>query len=205
MEQLNFALTTFTSFLAIMNPLANAPVFVGLTKGKSTAERREISKSAITTAFLIGLLFMLVGNYIFTLFGLTVAAFKIAGGILISYVGFDMLQSKRSDIQSITGDHAHSDSVAVSPLAIPILAGPGTIVTAMDASSQAAIIGVVIVVVCFLLALILNYLAFVYSDKLMRVVSDDANEVIGKLMGLILAIVGVNMVIEGIKLGFGLD
>lgn len=205
MEQLNFALTTFTSFLAIMNPLANAPVFVGLTKGKSTAERREISKSAITTAFLIGLLFMLVGNYIFTLFGLTVAAFKIAGGILISYVGFDMLQSKRSDIQSITGDHAHSDSVAVSPLAIPILAGPGTIVTAMDASSQAAIIGVLIVVVCFLLALILNYLAFVYSDKLMRVVSDDANEVIGKLMGLILAIVGVNMVIEGIKLGFGLD
>jgi multiple antibiotic resistance protein len=204
MDLLNFALTTFTAFFAIMNPIANMPIFLGLTKDRTDKEKRKISFIAIITAFFIGLAFILFGTYIFKMFGLTIPAFKIAGGVLIFYVGFEMLQSKKSNIHGHDSAAEDSYSISVSPLAIPILAGPGTLVTAMNASSHATFLHALVVVACFALILFITHLAFVYSGIIVKYMGQNIIKVIGKIMGLILSIIGVNMVIEGVKMAFGL-
>ena len=126
-----FSLTVFTGFFAIMNPIANTPIFLGLVEGEDQLTRKKIARTASFTAFVIVVLFVIIGKYLFQLFGITIPAFKITGGVLIFYVGFEMLQSKRSKIHHQEGVEP-DEGIAISPLAIPILAGPGTIVTAMN-------------------------------------------------------------------------
>jgi multiple antibiotic resistance protein len=204
MENLvTYALTVFMSFFAIMNPIANTPIFLGLVEGESRESKKKIARIASITAFLIVVSFVIAGKYIFELFGLTIPAFKITGGILIFYVGFEMLMTQKSKIHSSSNSEPKS-SPAISPLAIPILAGPGTIVTAMNSVTNASFIHIGIVSAIFALMIILTYLAFILSDLIVRKVGANLISVIGKLMGLILAIIGTGMVTEGIKLTFKL-
>lgn len=127
-----FVLATFTGFFAITNPIANTPVFLGLMEGQDDQTRRQVARKATTTAFAIVAAFTLLGKWIFSLFDLTIPAFRIAGGILIFYVGFEMLLSKPSSVHSTSHTPQDLDALSISPLAIPIIAGPGTIVTAMN-------------------------------------------------------------------------
>ena len=200
---LTFALTVFMGFFAIMNPIANTPVFLGLVGNKNEKEKKSIAKTSCITAFLIVLFFVILGKYIFELFGITIPAFKITGGILLFYVGFEMLQSKKSKIHH-QEDIEPDDGVAISPLAIPILAGPGTIVTAMNYITNGSIMHLSIVIVIFALMIFLTYLAFSLSELIVKRIGNHLIMVIGKIMGLILAIMGTEMAIEGIKLSFHL-
>lgn len=200
---LTYSLTVFTGFFAIMNPIANTPIFLGLVKGKDQVTKKRIAKKATLTAFIIVTSFVILGKYIFELFGITIPAFKITGGILIFYVGFEMLMSKSSTIQN-QQETEQDDGIAISPLAIPILAGPGTIVTAMNYVPNASFLHIGIVIGIFGLMIYLTYLAFSLSDTLVKKVGSNLISVIGKLMGLILAIIGTGMVIEGIKLAYNL-
>ena len=200
---LTFSLTVFTGFFAIMNPIANTPVFLGLVSDRDQSERKSIAKTSCITAFLIVLFFVVLGKYLFELFGITIPAFKITGGILLFYVGFEMLQSKKSKIHH-NEDIEPDDGVAISPLAIPILAGPGTIVTAMNNITDGSIIHVVIVIVIFALMIYLTYLAFSLSEFIIKKIGNHLITVVGKIMGLILAIMGTGMTVEGIKIAFKL-
>ena len=204
MENLvTYGLTVFMGFFAIMNPIANTPVFLGLVEGESKEQKKQIAKTASITAFVIVVVFVIAGKYIFELLGITIPAFKITGGILIFYVGFEMLMSKKSEIHTNSSQEEKS-SLAISPLAIPILAGPGTIVTAMNFVPNAEFIHIGIVITIFAFMIFLTYLAFSLSDLIVKKVGVNLISVIGKLMGLILAIMGTVMVTEGIKLTFKL-
>ncbi|WP_165748513.1 MarC family protein [Cellulophaga sp. Z1A5H] len=200
---ITFSLTVFMGFFAIMNPIANTPIFLGLVEGKDKEQKKKIAKTGTITAFIIVVSFIFAGKYIFELFGITIPAFKITGGILIFYVGFEMLMSKKSKIQS-PEDKEDDSSVAISPLAIPILAGPGTIVTGMNFVTNASYTHIGIVVGIFGLMILLTYWAFVLSDVIVEKIGENLISVIGKLMGLILAIIGTGMIVEGIKLSFNL-
>jgi multiple antibiotic resistance protein len=200
---LTFSLTVFMGFFAIMNPIANTPIFLGLVEGKDKEQKKKIAKTGTITAFIIVMSFILAGKYIFELFGITIPAFKITGGILIFYVGFEMLMSKKSKIHS-TEDKEDDSSVGISPLAIPILAGPGTIVTGMNFATDASYTQIGVVIGIFGLMIFLTYVAFVLSDVIVKKVGQNLISVIGKLMGLILAIIGTGMIVEGIKLSFNL-
>ena len=186
-----------------MNPIANTPVFLGLVGDKSEKDRKSVAKTSCITAFLIVLFFVVLGNYLFELFGITIPAFKITGGILLFYVGFEMLQSKKSKVHH-QEDIEIDEGVAISPLAIPILAGPGTIVTAMNYITAGSIVHLSIVILIFALMIVLTYLAFTLSELIVRKIGNHLIMVIGKIMGLILAIMGTGMTIEGIKLAFNL-
>lgn len=199
---LHFALSVFIGFFAIMNPIANTPIFLGLMDGQSKSEKRKLARTATITAFFIVAAFVIGGKYIFELFGITIPAFKLTGGILIFYVGFEMLQSKKSTIHH--QNEEIDEGLAISPLAIPILAGPGTIVTAMNYVTNASFAYVGIVLAVFALMIFLTFLAFAWSDYIVKWIGNNLITVIGKLMGLILAIMGVGMLIEGIKLAFNL-
>lgn len=198
-----FSLTVFTGFFAIMNPIANVPIFLGLVDGKSDLAKRRIAKTASITAFLIVVVFVILGKYIFELFGITIPAFKVTGGILIFYIGFEMLLSQKSKIHN-PEEVALDDGIAISPLAIPILSGPGTIVTAMNSVTDASLLRIGIVIAIFALMIYLTYWAFNLSERIVKALGANLIAVMGKLMGLILAIMGAGMTIAGIKLAFGI-
>jgi multiple antibiotic resistance protein len=188
------------SFFAVMNPIANTPIFLGLTAGENKESKKKIAKTATFTAFIIVVSFVIAGKYIFELFGLTIPAFKITGGILIFYIGFEMLMSQKAKIHS--SDSEDKSNIAISPLAIPILAGPGTIVAAMNNVTSADFVHIGIVISIFALMIYLTYLAFSFSDLIIKIMGTNLISVVGKLMGLVLAIIGTGMIVDGIKLTF---
>ena len=199
---MTYALTVFMSFFAVMNPIANTPIFLGLTAGENKESKKKIAKTATITAFVIVVSFVIAGKYIFELFGLTIPAFKITGGILIFYIGFQMLMSQKAKIHS--SDSEDKSNIAISPLAIPILAGPGTIVAAMNNVTNASLVHIGIIIFIFALMIYLTYLAFSFSDLIVKKIGANLISVIGKLMGLVLSIIGTGMVVDGIKLTFKL-
>ena len=176
---LHFAITVFIGFFAIMNPIANTPVFLGLMEGQPKQAKSKSARTATATAFFIVAAFVVGGKYIFELFGITIPAFKLTGGILIFFVGFEMLQSKKSSIHH--QNEEIDEGLAISPLAIPILAGPGTIVTAMNYVTNANFIHVGIVLGIFAIMIFLTYLAFVGSDYIVKLIGKNLITVIGKL------------------------
>ena len=198
-----YSLTVFMAFFAIMNPIANIPIFVKLTEGVSEKKKRELAKTACIVAFLIVFSFILIGQYIFKIFGLTIPAFKVFGGILIFFIGFEMLQSKKTTIH-LDGDTSFDDGLAISPLAIPILAGPGTIVTAMNFVVNGSFLSMGITIFIFALIIFMTFYAFKYSGYIVRFIGEKRFIIIGKIMGLIIGVLGANMLIQGIKLAFNI-
>ena len=199
----SYTLTVFMAFFAIMNPIANIPIFVKLTEGQNEKKKKEIAKTSTIVAFLIVLAFILIGQYIFQIFGLTIPAFKVFGGVLIFFIGFDMLHSKKTSVQ-VDNESSFDDGIAISPLAIPILAGPGTIVTAMNFVVKAHPLNLAITVFIFGVITILTYYAFIYSSYIVRFIGDKKFIIVGKIMGLIIGVLGANMLIQGIKLAFNI-
>ncbi|MBO3099444.1 MarC family protein [Gelidibacter pelagius] len=200
---LTFSITVFTGFFAITNPISNMTVFLSLTQGADERTKRDINKRANIIAFIIVTVFVLLGKYIFELFNISIPAFKITGGILIFYIGFEMLQSKKSNVKNIKDVHI-DENIAVSPLAIPILAGPGTIVTAMNFVANVTPLQVFLVIAIFGSMSLLTYITFRLSKYIVKIVGYNVISVIGKIMGLIIAIIGTGMIIEGIKISFNL-
>lgn len=196
-----FAIGVFTAFFAINSPPGNMPIFISLTKAADQKTKKKISRKATFTAFIIVTGFIILGKYIFDLFGITIPAFKITGGVLIFFVGFEMIRAQESSIDNQT-EINFNEGISVSPLAIPILAGPGTIVTAMNYVTNAGYIQLAIIVIMFALIMFLNHLAFISSEYLVRYIGKNKIIVIEKIMGLIIAIIGTSMFIEGVKLAF---
>jgi multiple antibiotic resistance protein len=200
-EYLYFTLTVFAGFFAIMNPIGGMTVFLSLTDGYSYDKKKSIAKQATLIAFIIGLCFFIFGTYLFKFFGITIPAFKITGGILLFITGLEMLQSKKSGVKHIQ-EPSLDENIAVSPLAIPLLTGPGTIVTGMNFVSNSNFFLLLIVCFIFMLVCYLNYISFLLSEKITKTVGRNIITVFGKIMGLIIAIIGTSMVIDGIKLSF---
>ncbi|KJD36367.1 membrane protein [Tamlana sedimentorum] len=200
---ITFSIAVFTAFFAITNPISNMTVFLSLTQGANKATKHDINKRSNLIAFIIVATFVLLGKYIFELFNISIPAFKITGGILIFYIGFEMLQSKKSNVKNIKDVHI-DENIAISPLAIPILAGPGTIVTAMNFVASAETAHIILVILIFGSMSLLTFITFRLSDLIVKVVGNNVISVIGKIMGLIIAIIGTGMIIQGIKISFNL-
>ena len=195
--------TVLMSFFAIMNPIANAPIFLGLTEELSAKTRKLIALRAVALAFAIVVVFALLGREIFDLFGITLPAFRIAGGVLVALVGYHLLQGRESGVHTPSEeDNQQSQdaalSIAVSPLAMPVLAGPGTLATAMSYTAEASMPGLLRIVAALALVCLLTWIAFVSSDSMVKFLGQNAIKVISRLMGLILAVIGVQMLIAGI-------
>jgi len=198
MPDVHIALGAFTGFFAIANPISIIPIFLGLTGGESTERKREIATRAILTSFAIVALFVLLGNWIFDAFSLTIPAFEIAGGLLIFRVGYEMLQADTSGIQGANEKDRRGD-IAVSPLAIPMIAGPGTIVTAMHYSTDSSLMELGIVIAAAALDFALIWLALRYSNYIQEKLGENIMTVVSKLMGLIVAVIGTHIVIQGVE------
>jgi multiple antibiotic resistance protein len=197
-----FALVSvFVSLFAIVDPLAAAPVFLALTNGYSPAEKRRVALKAVLVAGGVLLFFGLAGEYVFRVFGITIPAFRIAGGILIFKYAFDMLHGERpgpdgthEEIQSAIA----RESVGITPLGVPLLTGPGAIATMMvflaGAPSGSLRMGIY---ASALLVFVLSYVVFLGAGTLDRLLGPTGLMVTIRLMGLLLAAVAVQFVATG--------
>lgn len=197
---LEHALTVFMAFFAIMNPIANTTVFLALTGDRKASVQKQIARKSLFITFIIIVLFAVLGKSIFNLFGITLPALKITGGILIFLVGYHMLQGSNSELH--TAQESEDTEVSISPLAVPLLAGPGTIATAMNYSASGGWLEIVITVFVFALLCIITYVCFIFSTKIISIVGEQGLSLVTRLMGLILAVIGVQMLIIGINNAF---
>lgn len=189
-------ITVFLGFFAIMNPIANTAAFAGLVGRKSKSEQIKIAAKALIITFLVIISFALLGKAIFHLFGITISALRITGGILVFLVGYHMLNGQASKLHSAE-DNEESD-IAVSPLAVPLLAGPGTIATAMNYSSSGGMTGLLVTVSVFAVLCLITFVCFIFSSSILSVIGKSGLSIVTRLMGLILAVIGTQMVIIGV-------
>lgn len=206
---LTHAVTVFMAFFAIMNPISGVPVFLSLTAGDDEATTRRVALRALILAFIIVMVFSMMGKVIFDIFGLTLSAFRVTGGIIVFFIGFHMLQGNQSSVQHPSEEDKLDSqdaalSVAISPLGMPLLAGPGTIATAMNFSAGGGISAMIVTIMVFAILCVITYFFFIFGGKLVRYLGTSALGVITRLMGLILATIGTQMVIEGIRETFNL-
>jgi multiple antibiotic resistance protein len=202
-DWLSHALTVFMGFFAIMNPIANTPIFLGVTEGDDAAVRRAVAGRALLVTFLIILVFTVSGRLIFEMFGIGLPAFRITGGLLVLHIGFQMLQGEPSGVHHPGESKAPADlqgelDKAVSPLAMPLLAGPGTIATAINFSSGRGVDEAITTLSTFLVLCVITYLFFVYGERLVRYLGQRGMGIVTRLMGLILAVIGTQMVVAGV-------
>ncbi|NSL86609.1 MarC family protein [Chitinophaga sp. Mgbs1] len=199
-----FATTVFMGLLAIVNPISAIPVFMELTSYMDKKAKRNIATKSVIIAFCIILVFSVAGKLIFHVFGITLAALRVTGGILVFVIGYEMVRSKEDSTKSMKlGDQPvkadQGISVAITPLAMPLLAGPGTITTSMSYSAAKDVTHLAIVMLVYGVICYITYLLFIGGERIVKVIGTNVMMVITKMMGLILAVIGVQMLALGIK------
>jgi multiple antibiotic resistance protein len=198
-----FALLCFSSLLAIINPLSAAPMYLALTDGYLPEHRRRTLRSAIITAFLVLVVFALLGGTIFQLFGITIDAFRIAGGVIFFGIGMDMLQAKRSRVKTTEEEELEAttkEEVGVTPLGIPMITGPGAITTVMVLMTQATTplrVGVVFGAVVLVLSI--AWVVLSAAPWLMRFFGQTGLNVMTRIMGLLVTVIAVQFIVDGAR------
>jgi multiple antibiotic resistance protein len=198
-------ITVFMGFFAMLNPIGNIPVFLGMVQDFDKKTQNKVALRATITAFTIIAIFCVFGHIIFQVFGITVPAFQIAGGIIVFIIGFQMLNAKENPIHAQSEDEKEqmlkiAHDMAITPLGIPLLAGPGTISTAMNfVGAEKSITNVILVIVIFGIMCLITYLLFISSRVIAAKINPSMLKVVSRIMGLILAVIAVQMLINGIE------
>lgn len=191
--------TPLFGFLAIMNPLANAPVFLGLTGDLEPKAQRAVAVRGVLTAFIVVAGFGVAGDEILKAFGVSIPAVRAFGGLIVAHVGFQLLSKAQSTAHTPSGG-ASSDGlgVAISPLAIPILAGPGTLATTLGFTAGTGWERKLLTLSAFAVVSMLTLFAFLAAGKLVKRLGEELIDAMTKVMGMILGAIGVEMLISGV-------
>ena len=200
-DLLPFALLCFTSFFTLTNPLGTMPVFLTMTNGMNDHERKAIVRRATIVSFITLMVFTFSGQFLFKFFGISSNGFRIAGGFLIFKIGFDMLQARYSNAKLKEEEvKTYADDISITPLAIPMLCGPGAIANAimlMDDASTLSLKGTLIGIIA--LVYFITFLILQASTRLVRILGETGNNVMMRLMGLILMVIAVECFVSGLK------
>ena len=199
---LEYFLVAITGMFVIINPLTTAFVFSSLMPTANSAERVRVARRASITATLVLFVFAALGSLIFQIFGITLAAFRIAGGLILFGIGMGMLQkSEAPDREGVDAKVSGriSEDISIVPLAIPFISGPGAIATTMILTSKAPdLLHVIVVFVAVLVTTVTCYFAMVHSRYLIGFMGDSGRSILTKIFGLILAVIAVQFIINGI-------
>jgi multiple antibiotic resistance protein len=203
-EDLKFAVVALSAVFFVIDPLASLPIFLTITTGDSAEQRQATARRAAFAAWVIMCTFAVAGGLIFAAFGISLGAFKIAGGIMLLLMAIDMMRANTSPTRTTPEEQAESkarDDIAIFPLAIPMLAGPGAIATVMVLMSRAewrplatASVFLAITITCFASWLLMRYAA--RAEKLIPKTILRAFE---RVMGLLLAAIAVEFIAGGVR------
>jgi multiple antibiotic resistance protein len=201
MDSLSFALLAFTSFFTLINPLGVIPIFVAMTTDLDERHRAKTARKASFVALLTIVIFALTGQLLFKFFGISVNSFRMVGGIIFFFMGMDMLQArltrtklKKSEVKTYVND------ISITPLAIPMICGPGAITNAIVLMEDAAGFDQkVILLAAIFVIMLITYLALKYSSKITTLIGETGNNVMMRLMGLIVMVIAVEFFFAGLK------
>jgi len=193
----------FTSFFTLINPLGIMPVFMSMTNAIEQNKRKKIALKASVVAFITLILFALLGQVLFKFFGISVAGFRIAGGIIFFLVGFDMLQARVGRIKyspEMENTDNSADDISITPLAIPMITGPGAITNSIVLMEDAHSIALkIILFLSIFVNIVIVYLMLYGSSRIIKFLGDTGNKVLMKLMGLIVMVIAVEFFFAGLK------
>lgn len=200
-ELFPFALLCLTSFFTLTNPVGTMPIFMTMTADMSVAQRNAIAQKATIVSFITLLVFAFSGQLLFKFFGISVNSFRIAGGIIFFAVGWDMLQARIVKVKLKEEDiKTYANDISITPLAIPMLCGPGSITNAIVLMEDAGNFSKKIVLITSIACIyILTYLIFRASSKINKLLGETGNNVLMRLMGLILMVIAVEFTFSGLK------
>lgn len=200
-ELWTFGLLCFTSFFTLTNPLGAMPIFMTMTMELDAERRKKVALRAMIVSFVIMLGFAVSGDFLFRFFGISINSLRIVGGIIFLIMGMDMLQArlvktkvKESEVRSYVND------ISVTPLAIPMLCGPGTITNAIVMWNNAGnweMRGVMVLAIA--LVLVLVYCILRGSSRIIKLLGETGNNVMMRLMGLIVMVIAVEFFFSGLK------
>jgi multiple antibiotic resistance protein len=196
--------SALVTFLVVIDPPGVVPIFAGLTRGGDPVHRRAMAIRSAVIAWAILLFFALLGKPMLKALGISLASFRIAGGIMLFFIALDMVFEKRTQRRE---ERAHSvegaEDISVFPMAIPMIAGPGSIATAMLMVSRADTLGDVGIVLAAMTAVILlTLVALLAAAPLMRLAGERIEAMITRLLGVILAALAAQFVIDGLRQSF---
>lgn len=199
-------LSTLTTLLFVVDPLAVVPLFVSITGGESALQRRTTARRATTIMFVALTAFALLGRQLFALLGISLGAFQIAGGALLFLLAIDMLRAQRSRTRSSPEEEAEGvekTDVSVFPLAIPMLAGPGATSTVLVLVARAeSPLAQALVVLSIAVTALLCYLTLRSASVVERRLGATGMNVLERVMGLILAATAVQFMLDGLRAAF---
>lgn len=201
-ELLTITLLYFTSFFSLINPIGSMPVFLTMTSNLSKARKTKIALKAVLTAFITLLIFAFGGQMLFNFFGISVNSFRIVGGIIFFMMGYDMLNARVSSLKSIPQENLkeYVDDIAVTPLGIPMIAGPGAItnsIVLMEDSDTFVLKALLIGTIVF--TMLLTLLIYLGGSKITNFLGDTGNKIMLKLMGLIVMVIAVEFFFAGLE------
>jgi multiple antibiotic resistance protein len=207
---MDFISNAFITLLVTVDPPAIAPMFLALTAGMTMAEKRQVALRATLIAALALTFFAIAGQKMLLLLGITLPAFRIAGGLLLFWIAFEMVFDRRaerkSEVAKTAIDQDHIRNVAAFPLAIPLMAGPGAITATMLLSGQTSgnftMLGVLIGLIFFVCGLC--WIVFRSAEAISGLLGITGNIVLTRLLGIVLVALAVQFVLDGLKAAFGL-
>lgn len=200
---LDFFINAFTTLFVTIDPIGLVPIFLAMTTGMAAKDRRAIAYRASAIAFAILVVFIVAGNAALDVLGISIPAFRIAGGMLLFWTAFEMVFEKRQQRKSQTaekavGEENHAD-LAVFPLAIPLISGPGSISASMLLATKApdwiAVAGLIAIIVVLI---VLVLIAFLLASAIDRHMGPTVQTVLTRLLGVLLAALAVQFVAEGV-------
>lgn len=201
---MRFSVLALSSIFMLVDPFAAIPSFLAITDGAEPARRKRMARKAALTCFIVLTSFALGGQLIFRMFGITLPAFEIAGGLILLLIGLDMLQAKRSPTQEAAGDSeeaAAKEDAGIVPMGIPMLAGPGAISSVMVLVGQApamwhwemaAILGSIT------LTCLISYWVLAGAIRVRKVLGETGIRILVRIMGLLLVALAMQFFVNGL-------
>ena len=200
-DSLSFALLCFTSFFTLLNPLGVMPLFMTMTKDFEVVSRRKTALKATIVSFFTIMSFAITGQLLFRFFGISVDSLRIVGGVIFFIMGQDMLQARLGNTKITASEmEKHITDISITPLAIPMICGPGAITNAIVLMQDAVNMEMkVILIVSILVICVITYLVLIAASPIMKVLGETGNKIMLRLMGLIVMVIGVEFFFAGLK------
>ncbi len=202
-ELIEFSILSFWSLFVIVDPITTVPAFLAMTETNSSAERVRMARLASAVTFVVLVLFSVGGRSLLGAFGVTVPAFEIAGGIVLLKVALDMLQARRTAIKETPEEQAegiNKDDIAITPLAVPMLAGPGAMTAVVLISAQAVSLAHQAVMIGnILLVSLITFLVLRLAALRSSIFSAITLKILSRVMGLLLAAIAVQFILTGVQ------
>lgn len=200
-ELLTFALLSFTSFFTLINPLGTMPIFMTMTADLDQEHRTRTAKKASIVSFITIIIFAFLGQVLFNFFGISVNSFRIVGGVIFFIMGMDMLQARLGKVKVKDSEiKTYVNDISVTPLAIPMICGPGALTNAIVMMEDADSIekkGILVLSVFFIM--LLTYFILYSSSRIIKFLGETGINVMMRLMGLIVMVIAVEFFFSGLE------